>query len=99
MFLQSVSENSAHHSLQLASRKSYTMGSPGIEKEDRNDNHVSEQSSRNEEAEQLSISENTLLWKIDLRILPILCVVYLMAFIDRYVLSRALLCGANHYMV
>lgn len=34
--------------------------------------------------EQLTIDEKRLLLKIDLRILPILCVVYLMAFIDRY---------------
>jgi hypothetical protein len=56
----------------------------GVGKEPRDNEYVSEQSSHDEARDQMSINEKTLLWKIDLRILPIICVVYLMAFIDRY---------------
>ena len=49
------------------------------------DYHVSEGSSEEVPAEQSAINERRLVLKVDLRILPILCVVYLMAFIDRYI--------------
>ena len=32
----------------------------------------------------MAVNEKRLVLKMDLRILPILCIVYLMAFIDRY---------------
>jgi hypothetical protein len=57
----------------------------GNEKGDQADHHVSEGSSHDLSAEHPTIKERKLVLKIDLRILPILCVVYLMAFIDRYV--------------
>ena len=55
------------------------------EKGDHADHHVSEESSHDLSVEHPTITERKLVLKIDLRILPILCVVYLMAFIDRYV--------------
>jgi hypothetical protein len=50
-------------------------------------NHQSRDGSSSHELsnEQPAIDESKLVMKIDLRILPILCLVYLMAFIDRYV--------------
>lgn len=55
------------------------------EKEDFADARVSDRSSNELSADQLAVNERKLVMKMDLRILPVLCVVYLMAFIDRYV--------------
>ncbi len=55
------------------------------EKEDFADGRVSDRSSNELSADQLAVNERKLVMKMDLRILPVLCVVYLMAFIDRYV--------------
>ncbi|KAF2831055.1 MFS general substrate transporter [Ophiobolus disseminans] len=60
-----------------------------IEKEGLGDHHVSEGSSHELSAEHLAINERKLVLKIDLRILPILCIVYLMAFIDRVNIGNA----------
>jgi len=49
--------------------------------------HVSEEGSHDLSVQHPTINKRKLVLKIDLRILPILCVVYLMAFIDRYVAS------------
>jgi hypothetical protein len=50
---------------------------------------------QNTESSQLSeystVDERALVRKIDLRILPVLVVVYIMAFIDRYVLEISVL--------
>jgi hypothetical protein len=54
------------------------------EKVDEADQQGSEGSSHELSADQLAINETRLVLKIDLKILPILCLVYLMAFIDRY---------------
>ena len=35
-----------------------------------------------------SINESRILRKIDLRVVPVLCILYLLAFLDRYVSSR-----------
>jgi sugar phosphate permease len=53
------------------------------------DDQINEGSSHDLSAEQPAIDERKLVLKIDLRILPILCIVYLMAFIDRVNIGNA----------
>jgi hypothetical protein len=61
------------------------MGRFGNEERKQADGYASKGSSHELSVEQPAINERKLLLKIDLRVLPILCVVYLMAFIERYV--------------
>ena len=61
----------------------------GDEKQGQANHQVRDGSSSHDlSTEQLAINEKNLVMKIDMRILPILCLVYLMAFIDRYVDER-----------
>lgn len=62
----------------------------GEEKSIKNDHQVSEESSHELRVKHPTINERRLVTKIDLKILPILCIVYLMAFIDRYAASLLL---------
>lgn len=48
------------------------------------DENGTDGSSRSQLAEELAVNERALILKMDLRILPALVVVYIMAFIDRF---------------
>jgi len=78
--------NSTTSSVSQALDEPDIMEQFGNEKGDQAD-HVSEEGSHDLSVEHPTINERKLVLEIDLRILPILCIVYLMAFIDRCVAS------------
>ncbi|KAK9335600.1 hypothetical protein V1521DRAFT_344366, partial [Lipomyces starkeyi] len=44
-------------------------------------------------AKELDVDPRKLMWKIDVRLVPMLCILYLMAFLDRVNIANAALFG------